>query len=338
MSACPRRVVVLSMTALGLLVGAASCGATSAVTNAGSDGGSTADAARINGGADDRGISDGLGKKTGGGTGSCTPTEDRYIDGDVGTVTSRDGRTFAVPGPISTGAHCADLYNPCNGGANPNYASQLQTIVVDDAADAVEVTGTIYGDNYFELYVNGQYVCRDALSFVPFNSHVVRFKARYPLTIAIEAVDWEQSLGTGVELRNGANHVGDGGLTARFVDAKGRVIVTSSDWKCRPHYIAPVDDPACVGADRDSSQCPPATCATGDVGKCHAVLWPVPADWAAPTFDDSAWPSAIRYAIADVSPKTAYTANAGLFQGADFIWSKNLAIDNLVLCRHTVAP
>jgi hypothetical protein len=329
---------------LGLLCAVPSCGATdgSVARDASVQDARVPDAAgdsvRIDSGADEPAITDGLGTKTGGGTGTCTPTEDRYIDGDFGTITARDGRTFPLPGPLHPGASCTDLYNPCNGGPNPSYESQLQTIVIDDTADAVEVTGTIYGDNYFELYVNGTYVCRDALTFVPFNAHVVRFKARYPMTIALQGVDWEQSLGTGVELRNGANHVGDGGLVAKFVDANGRVVSTSADWKCLPHYVAPVDDPTCVGPGRDSSECPPAACAAGDLGQCHAVLWPVPPNWTSPSFDDTGWPAATRYAVSEVAPKTAYTANAALFEGADFIWSKNLAIDNLVLCRRTLAP
>lgn len=306
-------------------------------TNAPEDGGLTSSPA-VDGGLDDRAISDGLAVKTGGSVGSCTPTEDRYVDGDFGIATARDGRTFAVPGPIEPGVACTDLYNPCNGGTNPGYASQLSTIVIDEGPAAVDVTGFIYGDNYFELYVNGRYVCRDALTFVPFNSHVVRFRATYPMTIAIKAIDWEQDLGVGVETKNGAKHVGDGGLAARFVDATGRAVVTSADWKCQPYYVAPVDDPDCVAADRDSSRCPSASCVSADVARCQAVHWPIPSDWASSSFEDSGWPSAVAHTAAEVGPKTAYTANASLFMGANFIWSKNLALDNLVLCRRVVAP
>ncbi|MBL8606699.1 MAG: hypothetical protein JNL38_05235 [Myxococcales bacterium] len=314
--------------------GVAEAGAEAAPPTDGSQGGPNGDAAV----SDTPGITDGLGVKTGGGTGSCTPTEDRYVDGDYGQITARDGRVFPVPAPVSSGATCTDLHNPCNGGQNPDYASQLSTVVVDNDPDAVEVTGYLYADNDFELWVNGKYICRDALTFVPFNSHVVRFKARYPMTIAIQAVDWEQSLGVGVELKNGSPNVGDGGIVARFVDDKGRVTVTSTDWRCRPYYVAPVDDPACVTPDRDSSSCPPAACVAKDPATCHGVHWTVPADWASPTYDDSAWPKASTYAATAIGPKTAYTANAALFDGAEFVWSKNLLLDNLVLCRRTLGP
>lgn len=349
--------LLLAVVAAAPLAVAAACGtdASPAPVGASADAsamapGDTSAAAEVSSGGPDGGrrdggatseepaISDGLGRKTGGGVGSCTPTEDRYVDGDYGEIVARDGRTFPVPGPVSSGATCTDLHNPCNGGQNPDYATQLSTVVVDSGPGTVEVTGYVYGDNYFELWVNGKHVCRDALTFVPFDSHVVRFRARYPMTIAIQAVDWEQSLGVGVELKNGAPHVGDGGLVARFVDDQGRVTVTSSDWRCRPYYVAPLDDPSCVKPDRDSSACPAAACAAADPSTCHAVHWAVPPDWTSPTFDDSAWPKASTYAVAAIGPKTAYTANAGLFAGADFVWSKNLTLDNLVLCRRTLVP
>lgn len=291
-------------------------------------------------GGDGRAISDGVGAKSGGGTGACTPTEDRYIDGDYGTVVARDGRSFPVPGPLREGgAACTDLHNPCAGGQNAAWQAQLRTVVVDEAPGAVEVTGYLYADNYFELYVNGRYVCRDALDFVPFNAHVVRFKAAYPMTIALLGIDWEQSLGVGVEQRNGQNNVGDGGLVARFVDDRGRVVASSGQWRCLPHYIAPLDDPQCVKAGRDSSGCPAmAACVSGDLSGCRALHWEVPTDWFLPAFDDGAWPGASVYTLDQLGPKTAFTANAALFAGASVIWSKNLLTDNLVLCRTTAAP
>ena len=108
----------------------------------------------------------------------------------VGVVTSADGRKWPAPGPIQEGAIAPDIFNNCTGtGDNPNYASELKTVVIDE--DGVEVTGYIHADNYFELYVNGRFVARDSLPMTPFNSSVVRFKARYPMTYAIMGIDWE---------------------------------------------------------------------------------------------------------------------------------------------------
>ena len=44
----------------------------------------------------------------------------------------------------------------------------------------------------------------------PFNSSVVRFKARYPMTYAIMGIDWETHLGLGMEYATW--NIGDAGL------------------------------------------------------------------------------------------------------------------------------
>ncbi len=147
----------------------------------------------------------------------CTNSE-AAVQPDVfptnfGTVTSSDGRRWTVPAPVHEGAVAVDLYNNCTGpGDNPDYAKQLQTVVIDK--DGVEITGYIFGDNYFELYVNGQFVARDSLTMTPFNSSVVRFRARYPITYAVKAVDWETRYGLGMEYM--PFNIGDGGLHRLF--------------------------------------------------------------------------------------------------------------------------
>jgi len=157
----------------------------------------------------------------------------------VGTVTAADGRKFPAPGPIQEGAMAPDIYNNCTGtGDNPNYASELKTVVIDE--DGVEITGFIHADNYFELYVNGKFVARDSIPMTPFNSSVVRFKARYPMTYAIMGIDWETHLGLGMEYATW--NIGDAGLIAYFSDGNG----THADWKAETFYIAPLDNPTCV--------------------------------------------------------------------------------------------
>ena len=72
-----------------------------------------------------------------------------------------------------------------------------------------------------------------------------------------------------------------------------------------------------------------------------AAHWPVPTDWVAPDFDDSAWPQATTYDndTVGVANKPSFTNFPDLFDrsGADaqFIWSSNLVLDNLVLLRRT---
>src|SRR5262245_33460346 len=69
----------------------------------------------------------------------------------VGTVRSSDGKEWVVPGPVQDGPVAVDLYNDCTGtGDNPGWEKQLQTVIVDQ--DGVDITGYIFGDNYYELY------------------------------------------------------------------------------------------------------------------------------------------------------------------------------------------
>jgi hypothetical protein len=179
--------------------------------------------------------------------------------------------------------------------------------------------------------VNGKFVARDPIGFTPFNSNVVRFKAKYPITYAVKMVDWETHLGIGMEYDR--NNVGDGGFIARFSDGSG----TSAAWKVQPVYMAPLDSPACVNG-RDSAACSthPACVDHNPDSTCQALHFPIPAGWTLPAFDDSSWPTATIYAARDVTNQPAYMNYAQLFAPADFIWSRNLKIDNLVLARYTV--
>lgn len=279
-------------------------------------------------------LSHGAVASIGGGGGACTPTEDRYLDAEYGQVVV-GGQTFTVPSPVTDMPRCTDLYNPCNGGENPDALSSLQTLVLDDGPDARTITGTLYADNDFELWVNGQPVCRDAVDYVPFNAHVVRFRASGPLTIAVNLVDAEEALGVGVER---GTFVGDGGFAARFEDETGATVAaTGADWRCQPQYIAPLDDAGCLRG-RDSSACPAPSCpADGDYADCTAALFPEPAGWTAPGFDAAAWPAATVFPLERVAPKPAYVNHADRFAGAEFIWSANLDLDNRVLCRWSEA-
>ena len=104
----------------------------------------------------------------------------------------------------------------------------------------MEITGFIFADNYYELAVNGQLVARDSVGMTPFNSTVVRFRAKYLMTYAIKGIDWETKHGLGME--HEPFNIGDGGFIAYFSDGNG----THADWRAETFYIAPLDDPTCV--------------------------------------------------------------------------------------------
>lgn len=263
---------------------------------------------------------------------NCLSSRTQFTLAQNATITDKQGGTWTVPSPVQSGSTGTDLYNDCTAsGNNDAYASQLQTVVVDE--DGVEITAYIHGDNYFELYVNGQLVCEDPIAFTPFNSTACRFKAKYPITYAIRAVDWEEHLGLGMEYDS--YHVGDGGFVASFSDGT----VTDATWKAEAFYFAPLDDPNCVteGANgRNSATCAKQPTCINDPNTCQALHFAEPTDWTAPTFDDAAWETATVYTSDEFGPKEAYTNFANLFGSGQFIWTHNLNIDNLVLFRHTV--
>ena len=214
--------------------------------------------------------------------------------------------------------------------------------IVEIDKDGEVVTGYIVVDNYFELYVNGKLVAVDAVPFTPMNSSIVKFRVKRPYTYAFKLVDWEENLGLGTELggTGGPWHPGDGGLIARFSDGT----VTDGSWKVQAYYIAPLMSPDDVTEKAGLH----VTARTGRVhphvpkppceDRCYAVHYPLPKNWAAPSFDDSKWPRAFEYTDEEVGVTNlrAYTNFPELFQGARWIWSFNLVFDNLVLARKTV--
>ena len=254
----------------------------------------------------------------------------RFNEALCGTVVDPTGLPWTVPAGINAaGETCVDIYNDCfGGGDNPDYESELSTVVLDE--NGTEITARLFGDNFFELYVNGQYVCRDAIGFTPFNSSASRFQADYPITYAVRLIDWGTHLGIGMEYD--AYNVGDGGFIAHFSDGA----VTDAGWRCQVFYASPVDDASCVGDGRDTSTCPREPRCVEDPESCGALHWAVPDDWAAPGFDDSRWQPASIYAADAVTRTPGYANYADLFGAAEFIWTKNPNVDNQVLCRATI--
>lgn len=261
---------------------------------------------------------------------ACSGPARRFMEARCGLVEAEDGSSVQVPAVPAEGPDPTDLFNDCAGrGPNPDYGEELVTVVIDEGGD--EVTGHLFADNYFELYVNGSIVARDPIGFIPFNSSVVRFRARRPLTIAVKLVDWGTHLGVGMEYDRW--NVGDGGFIAHFSDGTA----TGAAWKCKAHYISPLEDRGCVAPGPDSAACPERPpCVERDPATCRALHLPVPEHWAAAGFDDSAWQEAATYPASAVTNQRAYRDYADQFGDAEFIWSRNLDQDNLVLCRVTV--
>ncbi|TDI47929.1 MAG: amino acid ABC transporter substrate-binding protein [Acidobacteria bacterium] len=288
-------------------------------------------------------VTEGVAQKSG----PCSVTIDCPVDGNVreafcGEITAADGSVWEVPGPITDGAALVDVYNECTvGGDNPDFESELATIVVDE--DGSEVTAYLFGDNYFELYANGRFIGRDAVGFTPFNAHAARYRAAYPITYAVLLVDWEGYLGVGLEDTRNRFHIGDGGFIASFSDGAR----TGTEWKCKVFYISPLDDASCIEVDAagnpDSSGCPSSddtvACISSDpTSTCRGAHFELPSLWMSPDFDDSAWLQAKTYTADEVTGSPGFrNYEHTLFKDAAFIWTQNLRLDNLVACRVTVA-
>jgi len=259
-----------------------------------------------------------------------------------GTIAASDGSTWTVPSAseFQTGAKAANLYSEC-AKVTPADLSQVK---VDDVpivtidADGEVITGYLIADNYFELYVNGKLVGVDAVPFTPFNSAIVRFKAKRPITYAVKLIDWEENLGLGTERGRSPYHPGDGGFLARFSDGTK----TDNSWKAQSFYIAPLQSPNEVVEKGNVHDTPalmrtypeaPDNAACED--RCYAVHYPQPRDWSAKAFDDKNWPAAFEFTLAQMGAERlkAYTNFRDAFGDAKVIWSNNLVFDNVVLVR-----
>ena len=75
---------------------------------------------------------------------ACTGSS-RFNEALCGIVVDASGQSWTVPAQIhAAGPTCVDLYNDCTGGGdNPDYASQLSTVVVDERG--TEITATLFG-------------------------------------------------------------------------------------------------------------------------------------------------------------------------------------------------
>ncbi len=176
-------------------------------------------------------------------------------------------------------------------------------LIKPSIADTMKLN--VYADNWFMLYVNGRLVAVDPIQFTPHNVVSVDFLPEYPMTIAVLAKD-NADPKTGMEY---GTSVGDAGLCIKFADGT----VTSSSWKAKNFFHGPVN---------------------GDTANPQVKQEPLPANWWATDFDDSTWKNAKEYSVEEVDPKQPYFDND--FEGAKFIWSDDIALDNTVIFRTKV--
>ena len=173
------------------------------------------------------------------------------------------------------------------------------------AAMSDTMKAEIYADNWFALYINGRLTVVDPIAFLPHNVVSVDLLPEYPMTIAIIAHD-NADPKTGLEY---GNHIGDAGLVLKFADGT----VTDGTWKAKCIERGPIG---------------------GDIANPRVENEPRPEGWTLPDFDDSKWEAAHVFTEQEVNPKPPYYEHD--FKGAQFIWSKDLGLDNTVLFRKRI--
>jgi len=272
---------------------------------------------------------------------------------DIGEITSLDGKKkWIVPAKTNfqnqAFPFAPDLHNSCDGNTYRNAEEAISKLTESDIVEIDKegelFTMYIFGDNYFEMYINGIPTGKDKVPFTQFNSSVVQFRVKKPFTVAMKLVDWEEHLGVGCEPNRGkAFHAGDGGMVAVLKDKNNKIIATTNEnWKAQTFYTAPIKDLSCVeekGAIRYSKNCDDSG---GQDGTAFFGLhWDIPENWMKPNFDDTDWPNATSFSnkTIGVDNKPAYTNFVDIFDDAandaQFIWSTNVVLDNEVLVRFT---
>lgn len=154
--------------------------------------------------------------------------------------------------------------------------------------------------------IKGELTVVDSIKFIPHNVISVDLLPSYPMTIAVMARD-NADPKTGMEYAN--TNIGDGGFILKFADGT----ITDATWKAKAFSTGPVG---------------------GDTKNPRVENTPLPENWFAVDYDDSSWPKAKEYSEEEVKPKQPYYDND--FQGAKFIWSDDVKLDNLVLFRKRV--
>jgi phosphatidylethanolamine-binding protein (PEBP) family uncharacterized protein len=192
---------------------------------------------------------------------------------------------------------------PKKGGGKGKGKGGPPGLVKPSIADTIKLN--VYADNWFMLYVNGRLVAVDSIQFTPHNVVSVDILPEYPMTIAVLAKD-NADPKTGMEY---GTSIGDAGLCIKFADGT----VTNATWKAKNFFHGPVNS---------------------DTANPKVIQEPLPANWWASDFDDSTWKNAKEYTIEEVDPKQPYFEND--FEGAKFIWTDDIALDNTVIFRTKV--
>ena len=194
------------------------------------------------------------------------------------------------------------------------------------AHSETKVQADIWVDNWFALYVDETLVKEDAVAFKTersFNAESFTFNTELPVQAAVIMKDYYEN-DTGLEyIGDRGQQIGDGGFVAQFKNAEtGELIdVSNSDWQCHAIHKAPLNT-SCERSNNPSAD-------------CQSEITDQPSNWMSASFDDSSWEPATVHTSRAVRPKRDYH-RITWDSSAEFIWSEDLAVDNVVLCRFTL--
>ena len=219
-----------------------------------------------------------------------------------------------------------------------------------------KVTGSVYCDNVFTLWVNGKEIVTDPVSFTPHQAVRVEFEwdGSSDITYAIQCEDYASPSGYEY-IGTGNPKLGDGALIADFNDGLASS-TNGQQWRVYTATYGPTDESILAG------------CSASNLDACVVESRPIPNGWQNNDFDDSQWQSATQYSAAQAGwgrtptwseEKGCCTVTSPVnreslgcdqnveqamclnpreeFSGssAKFIWAGDLERDNRVLFRYT---
>ncbi len=234
-------------------------------------------------------------------------------------------------------------------------SAPLISVAAECPMEPQKITGTIYCDNKFTLWVNGEKIAEDPIDFTPHQAVDVEFHwdGTSNITYAIQCEDYASP--SGFEYTETKRpQLGDGALIAKFKDGLGTT--SSKEWKVFTSTYGPTEASEAAG------------CSAKNLDKCVVEDRGIPTNWSQPAFDDSTWSNATLYTAEEAgwgrtpswsethgcctlsSPlnreslgcltsidKKACLSPREVFNDdtAEFIWAADLEKDNRVLFRYT---
>lgn len=199
-------------------------------------------------------------------------------------------------------------------------------VAEQNSGTGTDVKADIWADNWFAFYVDEELVKEDPIPFMTeqsFNGASFTFNVELPAQGALIVKDYYED-DTGLEYIGGSRQqMGDGGFIAQFQDANSGALIaaSSSDWQCKVIHQAPLNK----GCERSRD---PAS-------ECQSLIVEEPSNWMSAEFDDSSWPSAVQHSERSIRPKRDYHS-VNWASEAELVWSEDLEVDNVLLCRFTL--